>query len=50
VDELSVQNKKTATVQRLTEKNDLVIVYGWKGKKYFLGYKKLKKLEPVANE
>ena len=50
VDESSVQNKKTATIRRLTEKNDLVIVYVWKGKKYFLVYKKLKKLGPVANE
>ena len=40
----------TSATQKLTDKNDVVIVYLWKNKKYFLTVKKLKKLEPVANE
>ncbi len=40
----------TSATQKLTDKNDVVIVYLWKNKKYFLTVKKLKKLEPVSNE
>jgi len=40
----------TNATQKLTDKNDVVIVYLWKNKKYFLTVKKLKKLEPVSNE
>jgi hypothetical protein len=50
LDETPVENMKTSTTQKLTNKNDVVIVYLWKNKKYFLTVKKLKKLEPVANE
>jgi hypothetical protein len=44
------QEKKTAYIQNLTGKNDLVIAYLWNKKKYFITLKKLKKLDPVANE
>jgi len=50
VNELPVQDKKTEAVQKLADKNDVVIAYLWKKKKYFITVKKLKKLEPVANE
>jgi len=42
--------RNAPAIQRLIEKNDVVIVYLWKKKKYFLSLKKMKKLEPVANE
>jgi hypothetical protein len=42
--------EKTSTLQKLTNKNDVVISYFWKKKKYFTVLKKLKKLEPVLKE
>jgi hypothetical protein len=42
--------KQTASIQKLADKNDVVIVYLWKKKKYFLALKKIKILEPMANE
>jgi hypothetical protein len=50
LNDIQSEIKKTAALQKLTDKNDIVIVYVWKSKKYFLPFKKLKKLEPVANE
>ena len=50
LNETPAGNKKTTDIQKLTDKNEVVIVYLWKNKKYFLTLKKLKKLEPVANE
>jgi len=50
LDETPVENNKTSATQKLTDKNDVVILYLWKNKKYFLTVKRLKKLEPVANE
>jgi hypothetical protein len=41
---------KSTTLQKLTDKNDVVIVYSWKKKTYFLTLKKLKKLDPIFNE
>ena len=46
----SIQVKKTSAIQKLTNKNDVVISYTWKKKKYFAVLKKLKKLDPVLNE
>jgi len=46
----SIQVKKTSAIQKLTNKNDVVISYTWKKKKYFTVLKKLKKLEPVLKE
>jgi hypothetical protein len=45
-----VQAEKTSTAQKLTHKNEVVVSYTWKKKKYFAVLKKLKKLEPVLNE
>jgi hypothetical protein len=45
-----VQAEKTSTIQKLTHKNEVVVAYTWKKKKYFAVLKKLKKLEPVLNE
>ena len=42
--------EKTSSLQKLTNKNDLVVSYTWKKKKYFAVLKKLKKLDPVLNE
>jgi hypothetical protein len=44
------ENAKSTTVQKLTDKNEVVIMYSWKKKTYFLTLKKLKKLDPVFNE
>jgi len=48
VDTIAVE--KTSTLKKLTKKNDVVISYAWKKKKYFAVLKKLKKLEPVLKE
>ena len=45
-----VQAEKTSTAKKLTHKNEVVVSYTWKKKKYFAVLKKLKKLEPVLNE
>ena len=45
-----LQVEKTSTLQKLTKKNDVVVFYTWKNKKYFAVLKKLKKLDPVLNE
>jgi hypothetical protein len=44
------QVEKTASIQKLTTKNDVVVSYTWKEKKYFAVLKKLKKLDPVLNQ
>jgi hypothetical protein len=44
------QEKPTRSVRTLTDKNDVVIAYAWKKKKYFVTLKKIERLEPVANE
>ena len=41
---------KDPHVEKLTKSNDLVIAYMWKKKKYFVTLKKMKQLDPVANE
>jgi hypothetical protein len=41
---------KTTTVQKLTDKNDVVVAYLWKNKRYYLTLKEIKKLGPVFNE
>jgi hypothetical protein len=41
---------KTTTVQKLTDKNDVVVAYLWKNKKYYVTVKEIKRLEPVFNE
>ena len=46
----SLQATKIPAVQKLANKNDVVIAYTWKKKKYFVALKKLKKLDPVFNE
>ena len=50
VSEISMQDKKNAYIQKLSNKNDIVIAYLWNKKKYFIALKKLKKLESKANE
>ena len=45
-----VQVEKTPTLKKLIRKNDVVVSYTWKDKKYFAVLKKLKKLDPVLNE
>jgi hypothetical protein len=50
IGEVSIQNKKNPYVQKLSNKNDIVIAYLWNKKKYFTTLKKLKKLESKANE
>src|SRR4030095_16737176 len=45
-----IQVTKPLTVEKLIKKNDLVVSYTWKDKKYFAVLKKLKKLEPLLNE
>jgi len=45
-----VQVKKTSGLQKLTNKNDVVVSYTWQTKKYFAVLKKLEKLDPVLNE
>jgi hypothetical protein len=47
--ETSVPEKKNSYIQKLS-KNDIVIAYLWNKKRYFIGLKKIKKLESVANE
>jgi hypothetical protein len=42
--------RRTSALQKLTNKNDVVISYTWKKKKYFAVLKKIKKLDPVLNE
>jgi hypothetical protein len=46
----TIQIERTSALQKLTSKNDLVISYTWKKKKYFAVLKKIKKLDPVLNE
>src|SRR4030095_15758915 len=46
----SLQVEATSTIQKLIKKNDVVVSYTWKNKKYFAVLKKLKKLDPVLNE
>jgi len=46
----SIQVKKTSALQKLTNKNEVVVSYTWKQKKYFVILQKLKKLDPVLNE
>jgi len=48
--EASMQDKKNSYIQKLSNKNDIVIAYLWNKKKYFTTLKKLKKLESKANE
>ena len=45
-----MQKRKNAYIKKLLKNNDVVIAYLWKGKKYFTAAKKIKELEPVANE
>jgi hypothetical protein len=45
-----IQVKKTPALQKLTKKNDVVISYTWKKKKYFTVLKKLEKLDPILKE
>lgn len=40
----------SSNVQKIIAKNDVVIGYLWKNKKYFTTVKEIKPLEPVANE
>jgi hypothetical protein len=42
-------NPSNATLKKLIDRNDVVIVYLWKGKRYFLTVKEITKLEPVFN-
>jgi len=46
----SLPLEKTSGLQELTEKNDVVVSYTWKKKKYFAVLKKLKKLDTVLNQ
>ena len=46
----TLQVKKTAMLQTLTNKNDVVISYTWKKKKYFAVLNKLKRLDRKLNE
>ena len=46
----SIKVKKTSAIQKLTNKNDVVISYTCKKKKYLAVLKKLKKLDPILNE
>ena len=46
----TVHVKKPPALQKLTNKNEVVVSYTWKQKKYFAVLKKLKKLDPVLNE
>jgi hypothetical protein len=41
---------KDIHIQKLTKANDVVIAYVWNKRKYFITLKKIKELEPVANE
>ena len=45
-----VQVKKTPSLQKLTNKNHIVISYAWEKKNYFAVLKKLKRLDTVLNE
>jgi hypothetical protein len=45
-----LQVEATSTIQKLIKKNDVVVSYTWKNKKYFAVLKKLKKLDPILNE
>ena len=44
------ENKKSGTIRKLIGRNDIVVEYLWKGKRYLVSIKKITKLEPVANE
>jgi hypothetical protein len=44
------ESKRSSHLKKLTEKNEVVIEYLLKKKRYFLTVQKLRKLEPVANE
>ncbi len=46
-DSLSTSSKPTQTLRKLTAGNQLVIVYSWKGRKYYAVVKKLTVLNPV---
>ena len=50
VAEPSPEQKKTANIQNLTAKNDVVVAYMWNNKKYFITLKQIKKLAPRVNE
>jgi len=50
VNELEELSTKTNDIKKLTDKNDVVVVYSWKSKKYYAAMSKIKKLEPVFNE
>jgi len=48
--EISRQEKKPNSIQKLVDKNDVVISYVWNKKTYFVSLQKIKRLEPAANE
>ena len=48
--EMLMRQKKNSYIQKLSNRNDIVIAYLWKKKKYFITAKKIKELEPVVNE
>lgn len=50
VAEPSLEQKKAANIQNLTAKNDVVVAYIWKNKKYLVTLKQIKKLAPRVNE
>ena len=41
-------SKPSSTLQKLIDKNELVIVYRWKGKLYYSPIRKIKKLDPAV--
>jgi hypothetical protein len=45
-----LQVEETSTLRKLIKKNDVVVAYTWKNKRYFAVLKKLKKLDPVLNK
>jgi hypothetical protein len=46
----SGKKKKTSNLQKLTAKNDVVVVYMWNNKKYYATLKQIKKLPSRVNE
>ena len=48
--EMPVEAKPTSAIKKWVKENEVVIVYLWKKKKYYLKVKKFKKLAPIANQ
>lgn len=46
----AIDQNQPAWLKKVIKENEMVIIYTWKGKKYYKALKKIKRLEPVLGE